>query len=479
MEVVNIREPTSPQPVPHDAFTSPFDDTEEAFAPLHIDEEGGGEAEDHPISDISESPTSDVEAKEEYITAAQAFGHLTLKDSLVVHRSRLEVDKALALITEMPRVCPINKATRDAAAADTLDLKIHKSELEKAKEEALKNEMPRVSPRTLAERTMPKYDPLVLTLKIHQSQLEKDQEEMKGNAMPRKAPMTRGEKITRDAEPLLLKVHKSQLEKDQEDVVNQYGAARVAPRANQYTGPSLESSLGEMKVRRSRLELEKEAAAAAGAAAAAEAMNNNNKGGVFGLFGGNGKKEASSSCLSSSSQSAVSGTKSRLQREREAAALMEAERLRKEGDVVENARKLEQEKAAAQKKIQEEKMKEAAVQAVAVAIAPPPQQKEAEAEDVVQGHPVSDTEHDDDEVSLDGEVSAAVITPEDEEQEFHEEQHVEEEVVAEVAAVEVAAATVEVEEEEIADVDPEMIDAVVQDAAPPAAAGVADEQVTA
>ncbi|KAK9811559.1 hypothetical protein WJX72_005904 [[Myrmecia] bisecta] len=128
------------------------------------------------------------------------------------------------------------------------------------------------------------------TLVKHQSKLEKEKEAARAAAMPGTATPAAAPKRPRLSSGFAgsslgdMKVHKSRLEKDKENAVKQAGAAGLAPAATKVTAKTpartaaaaaaQEPGLSAMKVHKSRVEREKEAwarAAARNAPAAAKA----------------------------------------------------------------------------------------------------------------------------------------------------------------------------------------------------------------
>lgn len=195
-----------------------------------------------PLSNYS--PHTEVE----YVTAAEAFGHQLLEDSLIVHRSKLEIDKATALENEeMPRISPRPQAYN----GPPLQLVPHRTRLEQDREEALKQDMPRISPRPLSAR-LPEQP--ALELKVHKSRLELEKEAAKDK--------------TNSIVPGSLsdmKIRKSRLQLEKEAAMKMEAKRIGKDTRKEYEGPTL----GEILTvkRKSKLELEKEAAKLTGTAA--------------------------------------------------------------------------------------------------------------------------------------------------------------------------------------------------------------------
>jgi hypothetical protein len=293
-----------------------------------------------------------------YTTTAESFGHLTLNQSLKIHRSQMEVARDRALKEDAPRVSP----QKEAYGGPGMDLKVHRWAMEVARDDALKEDAPRRSP------SKPEYTGPGMDLKIHKMQIEVDRDAALAINAPRKSP-SRPAYSGHAFDPIASKM-RIEVERDAALAANE---PRRSPSKPLYDGPGLESVL---KKHVCRLQREKDELAA--------------NGGVVSL----------------QADARASPRKSRLQMEREASVSIES---KAQGEMVARRSVLEQQKrqdqlrsmALAAAKTAEEQLNSGALAAHAAGKTPSAQPTPATSEvsTKVRGQKEADVEEGDDALS--------------------------------------------------------------------------------
>jgi hypothetical protein len=201
----------------------------------------------HTFCYLQNPSSRDEEVGPIYVTAAESFGGMSLAD-MPRHKLKLERAKEEALARNEPRRS--SKTTPDANIPDLgAVLRIHKSALERAKEEALaRNEPTSVRAELVADQV----ESLDAVLVPHKSALERAKEEAVKRNEPRRTPRST---LVMNGPPMESMLMKSYSRVEREKMEAQL-SARSADTVSEDFGQAQDIS-----VRRSRLQLEREAAA--------------------------------------------------------------------------------------------------------------------------------------------------------------------------------------------------------------------------